>query len=244
MSRDHAALLLLLALLSGCMTASTGGEGTTEETTSPAEDITGTPDVAVAVTHLPTPTTAGSDPLVEVLAARRSIRAYSSQPLDRMTLGALLWAAQGTTTVDGRRTAPSAGALYPLEVYAATADGLEHYLPDGHRLARLDDRDHRRRLAQLAAGQEWLADAPVVLVLVGVETRTAAKYGDRAARYVAIEAGHATQNILLRATDLGLGATPVGAFDDAAVAAELGVPPGHAPLLLVPVGHPAPQAEQ
>lgn len=173
-----------------------------------------------------------------VLADRASVRDFTAEPLSWEQIGRILWAAQGVTRPWGGRTAPSAGALYPLEVYAATPDALYHYLPDGHRAALVVQRDVRPELARAALGQKWVGDAPVVVVIAGVYERTAATYGERAERYVHLEAGHVGQNVLLAATDLGLGAVPVGAFEDQAVRAVLGLAADEHPLYLIPVGHP------
>jgi SagB-type dehydrogenase family enzyme len=186
---------------------------------------------------LPPPTTDGEVSLEAALAQRRSVRTYTDQPLSDAEIGQLLWAAQGVTDASGKRTTPSAGASYPLEVYVATASGVYHYLPDGHRWQRTSADDPRPTLADAALGQPTVEDAPAVLVVTGVVDRTAAKYGARARRYVQLEAGHAAQNVLLQATALGLGAVPIGAFDDADVRRVLGLPTDHTPLYLVPVGH-------
>ena len=177
--------------------------------------------------------------LDEALASRRSVREFTSEPLSLEQVSQLLWAAQGITADWGGRTAPSAGALYPLEVYVATAEGLSHYLPDGHRLETVSGTDLREALARAALGQTQVSDAPVVFVISAVTARTAEKYGDRAERYVQLEAGHACQNLLLEAVALGLGAVPTGAFSDDAVRDVLGFPEGDHPLYLVPVGYPA-----
>ncbi len=154
----------------------------------------------------------------------------------------LLWAAQGITDRQGFRTAPSAGALYPLELYLAVGNvdglgaGLYRYEPDSHTLARMDDQDLRRRLARAALGQQWVADNAAVLIITGVYSRTQRKYGRRAQRYVHMEVGHAAQNVFLQAASLGLGTVVVGAFDDDAVARALGLSQGEQPLCLMPVG--------
>lgn len=192
----------------------------------------------VEVIELPSPRTAGELSLEEVLAARRSVREFTDDPLEMAELSQLLWAAQGLTAPWGGRTAPSAGALYPIEVYLAIREGVYHYLPEGHRLELLDRSDVRSPLAAAALGQEAVADAPAVMILTGVYARTEAKYGDRAERYVQLEAGHVAQNVLLQAVALGLGAVPMGAFDDGAVKDVLRLPPDHDPLYLIPVGHP------
>lgn len=190
------------------------------------------------VVELPPPAQSSEVSLEESLATRRSVREYSDEPLSPAELSQLLWAAQGETSDSGKRTAPSAGALYPLEVYVVAPDGVSHYEPDGHRLEIRGTADRRAELMAAALDQEAVGDAAAVFVIAGVEARTAAKYGDRAERYVTLEAGHAAQNLLLQAVVLGLGAVPVGAFDDGAVKALLALPAGHDVLYLVPVGHP------
>ena len=177
--------------------------------------------------------------LEEAIAARRSQRDYADRPLSDEDVGRLLWAAQGITGPDGKRAAPSAGATYPLEIYAVTADGVARYLPEAHALEGHLDVDRRADLATAALGQPEVASAPLVVVVTAVGERTAARYGDRADRYVTLEAGHAAQNVLLQAVARGLSAVPVGAFDDDEVAAVLDLPEEHAPLYLLPVGHPA-----
>lgn len=188
--------------------------------------------------RLPSPARQGKLSLEEALSRRRSIRDFADQRLDEATIGQLLWAAQGITHRDGRRTAPSAGALYPLEFYAATADGLFHYEPGTHGLTRRAPGDVRAAIARAALGQESVREAPLLIVVTAVHERTSGKYGGRAERYVHMEAGHAAQNVLLQATALGLGAVPVGAFDDDALARALALGDRERPLYLIPVGRP------
>ncbi len=190
--------------------------------------------------ELPAPRTDGPMSLERALAERRSVRDFTDERLTLEELAQLLWAAQGITADWGGRTAPSAGALYPLEVYAVTPGGLYHYLPDGHRADVLRADDLRRPLAAAALGQSAVAEAPAVLVIAAVFRRTEVKYGERAERYVHLEAGHAAQNVLLQAVALGLGGVPIGAFSDREVQRVLGLPADHEPLYLIPVGHPAP----
>lgn len=204
---------------------------------------TATPAAPVAkvgvATPLPSPVLAGQISLEEALVQRRSVREYDATPLTAAELGQLLWAAQGLTHPRGYRTAPSAGALYPLEVYVVTAEGVYRYKPLGHQLQALSRDDHRPALYNAALQQEWVRQAPAVFVIAAVYERTAKKYGgERSPRYVHLEAGHAAQNLLLEAAALDLGAVPVGAFVDEGVQAALGLPPDHAPLYLIPVGHP------
>jgi SagB-type dehydrogenase family enzyme len=187
---------------------------------------------------LPSPRLPGPVSLEEALLRRRSVREFTGVPLTRDEIGQLLWAAQGVTDGQGRRTAPSAGALYPLEVDAVVAEGVARYLPDGHRLAWRGTADLRPALQRAALDQPQVGDAALVLVISAVPERTAARYGSRTDRYVALEAGHAAQNVLLEAVALGLGAVPVGSFDDAEVGRLLGLAAGEEPLYLVAIGRP------
>ncbi len=192
---------------------------------------------------LPEPRLESDQSLEEALAGRRSVREYRREAsLRQAELSQLLWAAQGITNRQGFRTAPSAGALYPLEVYAvvgAVAElppGVYQYQPQGHKLKWRQGGDLRRDLAGLALQQDWMADAAVVLVIAGVYQRTMSKYGERGRRYVHIEVGHAAQNVYLQAEALGLATVAVGAFRDAAVNELLGLRRSEQPLLLLPVG--------
>lgn len=187
--------------------------------------------------HLPTPDTHGTTPLDEVIARRRSTRDFSATPLPLALLGQLLWAGQGITSSDGKRAAPSAGGLYPLELYVVTRDRVMHYVPDGHRVEMRPDIDHRRELRDAALGQAAIASAPAIIVVAADPARTRAKYGARADVFVALEAGHATQNILLEATEHGLAAVPIGGLDPARVRRVLALPPQDEVHYLVPVGY-------
>ena len=191
---------------------------------------------------LPEPDRSGQHPLETLLFQRRSVRDYRTTPLALSDIGQLLWAAQGITHGQGLRTAPSAGALYPLELYviAGRVEGLSagvyHYQPNGHQLLATRRGDRRDALSQAALGQSWIADAAAVVVFAAAYERTARKYGERAARYIHMETGHATQNLFLQAGALGLDTVVVGAFDDDTVAALLQLPSDTRPLLLMPVG--------
>ena len=197
------------------------------------------PQVAESTIALPEPVDRTGVTLREAFERRRSVRSFADRRLTASEISLLLWSAQGITHPDGYRTAPSAGALYPLELYLATAEGWHRYRPRGHRLSLLSRADLRESLRRAALGQEPVGAAPAVFVVTAVYRRTALKYGEeRAERYARIEAGHAAQNLLLQAAALGLGAVPVGAFDDTEVARALGLPGGEAPLYLIPVGEP------
>jgi len=185
---------------------------------------------------LPEPKIKGEISLEETLVKRRSIREYSERPLSWDEIGQLLWAAQGITTEHGLRTAPSAGALYPLELYVALDEGIYHYTPATHSLQRISQRDWRKPLWDAALRQDSVAQAPAVFIITAVYARTEARYGDRAERYVKIEVGHAAQNLLLQAAAMGLGAVPIGAYYDDRVKEILQLPEDHEPLYLIPVG--------
>lgn len=193
----------------------------------------------VPVADLPAARTDGATSLEQALMRRGSVRRFDPAPLTTAQLGQLLWAAQGdrSPAAEGR-TAPSAGGLYPLELYVAHADGVSHYRSDDHELALTAGRDVRADLAAAALDQRAFHTAPAVVLVAGVEERSARKYGGRAERYVLIEAGHAAQNLLLQAAVLGIGAVPTGAFDDAAVTDLFALPDGTAPLYLIPIGRP------
>jgi len=187
--------------------------------------------------QLPPPREHDGPPLALALARRRSVREFSARELSLTEVGQLLWAAQGVTDrATGLRAAPSAGALYPLELDAVIHAGVFRYQPESHGLVRRGDEDVRPALSRAALGQDPVAAAPCVFSIAAVPARTTRKYGARGVRYVHIEAGHAAQNILLAAGALGLGAVPVGAFDDDAVAQVLQLARGEEPLYLIAVG--------
>jgi len=190
------------------------------------------------VIKLPSVPKRGQWTLEEVMLKRASVREFSREPLTLQDISSLLWAAQGTTRPWGARTAPSAGALYPLEIYLVLPPGVFHYEPKHHKLVRHMRGNVISALAQAALGQGCVRNAPGVIVICAVYERTSRKYGARAERYVKIEVGHAAQNVLLQATSMGLGAVPVGAFYDDKVKEVLNLPSDHEPLYLVPVGYP------
>lgn len=193
---------------------------------------------------LPKPSADGGVSLEATIQQRRSVRQFSKQPLSLADAAQLLWAAQGVTARDGGRAAASAGALYPLELYLVAVNveslpaGLYHYRTKGHRLRHVGDGDLRKLLAAAALDQSCVRRAPAVLVIAAVYERVAKKYGQQARRYTDIEVGHAAQNVYLQAVARDLGTVIVGAFEDAEVQQVLGLPPDHAPLALMPVGHP------
>jgi SagB-type dehydrogenase family enzyme len=191
------------------------------------------------VMKLSEPVTKGRVTFEETLKRRESVRHFANTPLTREEISQLLWAGQGITRRWGGRTAPSAGALYPLELYIALPEGIFHYNPNDHSLILHVDQNVLEALSRAALGQGCVRDAPAVIVIASVYERLETKYGSRGERYAKIEVGHAAQNILLQAVSLGLGAVPVGAYYDEEVKKVLKLPPRHEPLYLIPVGHPS-----
>jgi SagB-type dehydrogenase family enzyme len=166
------------------------------------------------------------------------MRRFADRTLSWQEISQILWAAQGITGGRELRTAPSAGAIYPLEVYAVLEEGLFHYEPLRHSLRKYSMDDLRSSLRRAALDQQFVEEAPLVLVVAGDYGKTASRYGDRAERYVILEAGHAAQNVLLQAVAMELGGVPVGAFDDEEVRRVLELPAGLTPLYLIPLGEP------
>ncbi len=191
---------------------------------------------------LPKPQFDSAASVESTLLKRRSVREFRDVPLTLEDLSQLLWAAQGITNRAGFRTAPSAGALYPLEVYALVGNvpglpaGLYHYIPHGHELLRIADGDTRSSLVRAAYDQPSIAEAPAVLALCAVYERVTEKYGERGLRYVHMEAGHAAQNVYLQAVSLHLGTVVLGAFDEKRVKDVLRLDGQAEPLYLMPVG--------
>jgi SagB-type dehydrogenase family enzyme len=186
----------------------------------------------------------GAMSLEAALWARRSTRALSRDSISLADVGQLLWAAQGVNRLDGHRTAPSAGATYPLELYVLAARvhdlpaGTYHYKPASHELESVAAGDRLPELVTTATRQTWIADAAIVVVFAGAFDRTAGRYRDRAERYVAIEVGAAGQGLYLEAAALRLGTTMVGSFQDSTLARVVGLPAGQRPMAVMPVGRP------
>lgn len=185
---------------------------------------------------LPSPDVTGTISLEKAIGERRSLRAFRPDPLPVATIGQLLWAGQGVTSPDGKRAAPSAGALYPLELYVVTPEQVMHYLPAGHRAQTRAVSDLRPELKAAAVGQSSVGAAPAVIVVAAVPGRLSHRYGAQSEAFVQIEVGHAAQNILLQAAALGLAAVPVGSLDHSRAAGTLALPPDQTVLYLIPVG--------
>jgi SagB-type dehydrogenase family enzyme len=195
---------------------------------------------------LPDPRLKGEMPLEQAILERRSRREFDRSPLTLEQVSQVLWAAQGITEEGGLRAAPSAGALYPLDVYLVAgretveglAEGAYRYLPQGHSLQPALEGDVRRDLARYSVEQMFIADAPATLVITAEYERTTQKYGERGRRYVHMEAGHAAENVYLQAETLGLGTVTVGAFEDTRISQLLDLPSAYEPLYVMPIAHP------
>ncbi|MCG2726514.1 MAG: SagB/ThcOx family dehydrogenase [Elusimicrobia bacterium] len=190
---------------------------------------------------LPLPSIKSGVSVEECILKRRSVRTFSDKKLNQSQIGQLLWAAQGITAANKNfhlRAAPSAGALYPMETFAVTPDGIFKYIPKSHEIKTIDEGDKRKKLASAAWGQDFIVSAPLTIALCSVYSRLTDKYGKRGIRYAHIEAGHIAENIHLQAISLGLVSVPIGAFDDKKTADVLNLPDDCQPLYMIPIGFP------
>lgn len=192
---------------------------------------------------LPTPIFKSSTSIEEALKRRRSIRAYTDKPINLKQVSQLLWAAQGITSPDGFRTTPSAGALYPLEIYLVSGRvvnlpaGVYHYRPAHHALELLNTGDKRKELALAAVQINSIQQGSAAIVITANFKKTTFKYGSRGKRYVEMEAGHAAENISLQIVSLSLGTVTIGSFDDSLVKSVLHLPRTLTPLYIMPIGN-------
>ena len=195
------------------------------------------------IINLPEPKLESNFSVEQSLLKRRSIRTFTEEPLTLQELSQLLWASQGITDTRGYRTSPSAGGLYPLELYVVAGDvenlnpGIYKYRPQEHVMVLISIGDSRAELAAAALSQSCVEKGALAIVITAVYSRTMSKYGERGIRYVHIEVGHAAQNICLQATAMDLGTVTVGAFHDEEVASILCLPEEEEPLYILPVGN-------
>ncbi len=202
------------------------------------------PEAAADTVALPAPQTKGRMTVEQALATRRSRRAYASTPLKLAEVSQLLWAAQGITGPEGRRTAPSAGALFPMELYLSAsrveglAPGIYHYDPAEHTLGLIAAGDVRREMTAACADQDCVRFSACLLIFSAVPEACAARYGDRAPKFIHIEAGHAAQNVYLEATALGLGVCDIGAFSPDPVRRLVHLDDDEEPICLMTAGRP------
>lgn len=192
--------------------------------------------------QLPAPKVTGTVSLEEALAKRRSVRSFQDgRALDMQQISQILWAGQGITGPEkGFRTAPSAGARFPMELYVVTAEGIFHYDPFLNALDIVGKGDYRAQFADASRKQAFIARCSMAVLIAANYDRMRARCGDRTEKFAAMEAGHAAQNMLLEATALGLVSVPVGGVDEPKMRELLHLPAALTPLYTVVVGYPAP----
>ncbi len=192
--------------------------------------------------QLPEPRYDSEVSVEHALQMRRSVRSYKNDPLNISEISQILWSAQGITSPRGFRTAPSAGALYPLELYVVAGNiknlppAIYRYKPDDHLLFKIVSGDRRAELSRAALRQSSIRKAPAVLLFCAVFERTTGKYGQRGNCYVHMEVGHAAQNACLQAIALGLNTALIGAFRDTEVKRIANLAAEEQPQYFVPVG--------
>jgi SagB-type dehydrogenase family enzyme len=195
------------------------------------------------IVRLPEPERSGTISIEQTLQKRRSIRSYSDERITLQEISQLVWAAQGITDErSGFRTAPSAGATFPIEIYLIVTgigdvvDGVYRYNTKEHALAKKNDGDLRQSLFEVSLRQPSIVNAPVVMVITGVLERTEQRYGQRALRYMYMEAGHVAQNVYLQGVALNIGTVVIGAFQDEGVSRIMALRDGEYPLYIMPLG--------
>jgi SagB-type dehydrogenase family enzyme len=243
----HNSSLLLIILIVAIVTTGCMNKNKPQEEVSPLVKS----DSSQLSYSLPSPLLGGTVSVEEALSKRRSHRAYVDEQISAEDISQILWAAYGITRPmpgyprinGGLRTAPSAGATYPLQVYVliGKVKGIEpgayKYVPLGHRIIRVIDRDVKASLASAALGQEMIKIAPACLFYSADFSRTTSQYGDRGReRYVCMDLGHSAENVYLQAEALHLGTCAIGAFNDAEVRAVMQLPENEEPLYIMPIG--------
>ena len=200
---------------------------------------------------LPEPVLDGSVSVEKALATRRSVRQYQNEPLTLNEISQLVWSAYGVTQPipdvpelrGGLKTAPSAGALYPLDIYVVAGNvtnlspGIYKYQPETHELLQLSEGDKRKELCDAALNQTWIKEAPVSIVYSAIYERNTSKYGKRGReRYICMDLGHSAENVYLQCASLGLGTCAIGAFLDDNVKLVIQMTRSEEPLYIMPVG--------
>ena len=225
-------------------------DSATVDIEAPSE-IVNISDGAPLVYALPAPNTDGEVSVESALANRRSHRSFQDKALSQEQLSQILWSAYGVTLPrpaspaqrGGLRTAPSAGALYPLEIYAiiGNVDGIEpgvyKYDSGEHSIKQVIAGDVRAELSAAALNQSMVREAPMSIFYSAIFNRTTDRYGERGVLYVYIEVGHSAQNVYLQVEAMGLGTCAIGAFTDDTVRELLNLPAEEEPLYLMPVGY-------
>jgi len=197
------------------------------------------------VISLPAPSEDGAMSVERAISSRRSRRSYSDSPITVEQLSQLLWSAQGVTDKMRNffRAAPSAGALYPLDVYVVAGNvsglqpGVYYYLHKEHSLKLHKSGDVSMELAHACLNQMFIAPAPALIVITVEYKRITKRYGERGIRYAHMEVGHIGQNLHLQAESLGLGTVVIGAFKDDEVSKVMSLPRQHEPMYIMPFGY-------
>jgi SagB-type dehydrogenase family enzyme len=192
------------------------------------------------VIYLPKPQFSGKISIETALLKRRSIRKYTDSPLTLKETGQLLWAAQGITNERGFRTAPSAGAVYPMNLYiiVQNAGGMEkaiyRYIPQGHKLLKIKNTS-KINFSKISR-QSWISKASVIFVITADYKRISEVYGGWGVKFANMEAGHIAQNIQLQGVSIAVGSCVVGAFEGIEISALLNLTQKETPVYLVAVG--------
>ena len=191
--------------------------------------------------QLPSPRLTGVVAVEEAILKRRSTRDFAPSSLQLGEIGQLLWAAQGITGEGGKRAAPSAGGLYPLELYVVSwnvdslPEGVYHYMPRSHSLEQVLNGPVKKDFVA-AVSQGTAGEGAAAIVITGVFSRTTWRFREKGQQYVWMEAGHVAQNICLQAVSIGAGTVTMGSFKDTLLRQSLYLPSGHAVLYVMPVG--------
>jgi SagB-type dehydrogenase family enzyme len=197
------------------------------------------------VIKLPPPAKKGTISVEEALQGRRSTRRFANRALSLAQISQLLWAADGINNPQGKRTAPSGKAAYPMDLYLVAgergvtglAPGIYHYNVADQALEPVAKGEFRSAVAKACNSQAWITEAPAIIVIAGDYKRSEAKNGDKGPLYTHIEAGLLCQNVFLQAGALGLGAGVAGGMNDKALAQAVKLPQGEIPFLVMPVGY-------
>jgi SagB-type dehydrogenase family enzyme len=203
----------------------------------------------ISITNLPSPQLTGNVSVEEAIQNRRSIRHFTNESLSINNVSQILWAAQGITdNQSSLRAAPSAGQVYPLELYliigsggvAGLDEGVYHYVPSNHTLEKIINGDLRADLSSIANGQPWVKDAPVNILITGNYLKMMDKYNDKdlSIRFVDLEAGHVGENIYLQSETMGLVTVSLGSFNETQLKQLIQLPNNETPIYIFPVGHP------
>ncbi len=206
--------------------------------------------VIISIIDLPSPVLTGNLSVEEAIQNRRSVRIFSNDSVSLGNVSQILWAAQGITDQQNNlRAAPSAGQVYPLELYVIVGtngvsglpEGVYHYVPSNNTLEKIMNGDLRNDLSTIANGQPWVKQAPIDMLITGDYLKMIDKYNDKdmSTRFVNLEAGHVGENIYLQSESLGLVTVSIGSFNENQLVTRFNLPTNETPIYIFPIGHPA-----